>query len=171
MASYKGNRASTVKISLRPANIDDRKIIWEWANDPLSRRASFSSERILWEQHIHWFELKLNDSNCMFLVVQIPVSILVGTVRFQIERDNAVISINIAPGHRGRGIGREAIRLSSMLLFQTTSTQTIHAIIKTENTRSIKAFEKAGYRNAGQVWVQQNPAYDYIMARGENGRT
>jgi len=160
------DRKSGTKISLRPAGNNDCKIIWKWANDPVSRSASFSSEMILWEDHSKWFELKLRDPNCIFFViVQNSILLPVGTIRYETEKNNGVISINIAPNLRERGIGSQAILISSELLFQTTSVEIIHAFIKTENAISIRAFTKSGYNNSGLVKIRGNLAYDYTKTK------
>src|SRR5688572_30062541 len=154
------------EVFLRRVLTSDCRMIWEWANDPESRRASFTSREISWEEHITWFEQKLVESQCVFLaVVQEESSNIVGSVRFQIEGDHAVISINIAPSYRGRGIGQRAIRLATLFLFENTSVDTILATIRATNVASIRAFQRSGYHYSGQVGVQDAPARQYEMKR------
>ena len=43
-------------IYLREATIEDRDLLYEWANDPETRRASFNTDRINYEEHCRWFE-------------------------------------------------------------------------------------------------------------------
>jgi UDP-2,4-diacetamido-2,4,6-trideoxy-beta-L-altropyranose hydrolase len=158
------------KISLRPVEINDREWIWQCANDPISRSASFSSETILWNDHIKWFDQKLKDRDCVFWVIVQNLNLHpVGTVRYETSGHSAIISINITPDNRRRGVGSQAIQISSELLFETTLVTTVHAYIKIENTASINVFTRSGYSNTGLVDINGNAAYDYAKTRlGEN---
>ena len=55
-------------LHLRQAEQKDCRLLWEWANDPATRAASFSTETIPWEQHQAWFEDKMKDPNCLLLI-------------------------------------------------------------------------------------------------------
>jgi UDP-2,4-diacetamido-2,4,6-trideoxy-beta-L-altropyranose hydrolase len=155
------------EISLRDVKHKDCQIVWQWANDPATRKASFSSQTILWEDHVQWFELKLKDSNCLFYIInQNPGMLPVGTIRYDIQEDHAIISINIAPDQRQKYIGSRAIMMSEKEVFQKESVATIHAFIKTDNIRSINMFTKLGYINTGNTLIGGTLAYDY--AKKEN---
>jgi spore coat polysaccharide biosynthesis predicted glycosyltransferase SpsG len=54
-------------LSLRPANADDARLIWEWASDPTVRAVSFTSVPIPWETHVRWFDSKLSDRKLLSL--------------------------------------------------------------------------------------------------------
>ena len=43
-------------LNLRPVNFDDRKILFEWRNDSLTRKNSLHTETVNWEKHCQWFE-------------------------------------------------------------------------------------------------------------------
>jgi UDP-2,4-diacetamido-2,4,6-trideoxy-beta-L-altropyranose hydrolase len=154
------------EISLRAVENKDCQIIWQWANDPATRKASFSSQPILWEEHVKWFELKLKDPNCLFFVINQGSNMFpVGTIRHDIDGNQAIISINIAPDQRQKYIGRRAVMLSEKTVFQKTLVETTHAFIKTDNIRSINMFTKLGYANTGTVLINSISAYDYTKTR------
>ena len=140
-------------LRLRSATLDDCRLFWEWANEPGTRAASFSSNRIPWEDHTHWFGAKLGDPNCRLyialLVDSTETSQPVGQARFDLDQDEAVISISVDSRFRGRGLGSEIISLATRYLFETSAVSTIHAYVKRENARSLHAFEKAGYGQMG----------------------
>src|SRR5688572_503987 len=48
-------------IRLRRARTSDNALVWQWANDPTVREASFSSAPIRWEDHVKWFDDRLAD--------------------------------------------------------------------------------------------------------------
>ena len=156
---------SRLGLKLRFVAVEDCRSIWEWANDPTVRSVSFSSEPILWENHVKWFFAKLLDPNCLFFIVLDFENIPIGQVRYQIDGKEAVISVSLALDQRGKGYGSQAIQLASETVFRSTSVELIHAHIKPENLSSIQAFARAGFADAGFVDIHGNLARDYIMYR------
>src|SRR5690606_32802006 len=68
-------------VSFRNATESDARLLWEWANDPVARAASFSSAPIPWEEHEGWFRRRLVQGDPLYLAVddhQMPL----GVVRF-----------------------------------------------------------------------------------------
>ena len=118
----------------------------EWANDPEARSASFSTDPISWERHVHWFVEKLNDSGHVFFVLLRFDDEPVGQVRYAIIGREAVISMSIAPKFRGHGYGIQGIRMTVEELFRHRDIDVVRAQIKPENLKSVKAFTKAGFR-------------------------
>ncbi|HLF07214.1 MAG TPA: UDP-2,4-diacetamido-2,4,6-trideoxy-beta-L-altropyranose hydrolase, partial [Thermoplasmata archaeon] len=55
-------------ISFRRAASGDARLVWEWANDPDTREASFDTAPIPWETHEDWFAKKVVDPECVFLI-------------------------------------------------------------------------------------------------------
>jgi spore coat polysaccharide biosynthesis predicted glycosyltransferase SpsG len=43
-------------LRLRRVRAEDVELLWQWANDPAVRRASFSQQSITWDEHVRWFE-------------------------------------------------------------------------------------------------------------------
>ncbi|MCA1933573.1 MAG: GNAT family N-acetyltransferase [Calditerrivibrio sp.] len=144
---------------------EDCRLLWEWANAPDVRAVSFSTEPILWEQHLKWFNSKVSDPNCLFYILIDNNEIPSGQVRCDINGKEAVISISIDSKCRGKGYGSEAITLVSNQLFRTSDVELIHAYIKLENTGSIKAFKKAGYKEAGTTIINGHEAYHFVYER------
>jgi len=83
-----GEGANRVLLSMRSGNLslrhvrkDDCRLLWEWANDPKVRSASFSENSIPWERHVEWFNSKLNGRNCIFYVAVDNYGMPVGPIR------------------------------------------------------------------------------------------
>jgi len=146
------------KIRLRRAEEDDCRLFWKWANDPDVRAASFSPEWISWEQHIEWFRSKLNNSDCKLYIAVDSTDVAIGKVRFDIRGNEAVISISIDRRFRGKGYGGYLIRLASEKVLNNERIKVIHAYIKRGNEVSIRAFEKAGFKNLGTTIVHAQQA-------------
>ena len=82
----------------------DEKLIFQWANDPLTRFSSINSEEILWEDHQRWFQKKLLDPSVQMYVFQYGQT-PVGQVRLEPRNQGLLISFVVSPAHRGQGIG------------------------------------------------------------------
>ncbi len=140
-------RASAgVPLSIRAAEEADRTLLFEWANDPVTRAASFSSGRIPWETHCAWLAALLADPNRRLYILLAPNDEPVGQARFDgFGAGEAVISMAIAPGWRGRGLAAPAIRLATSRAREDGGVGVIHAYIRPVNEMSRRAFTTAGY--------------------------
>jgi UDP-2,4-diacetamido-2,4,6-trideoxy-beta-L-altropyranose hydrolase len=157
-------------LHIRTAREDDCQQLWKWANDPDVRAVSFSSEQILWEQHIEWFRSKLNNSACVLQIAtcgEIPA----GQIRYDLDGDQAVVSISLDREFRGKGYGSLLIWRSAQALFDTTTVTTIHAYVKQANEISVRAFEKAGYRNVERTTAEADKALHLVLNRSGNNAT
>jgi spore coat polysaccharide biosynthesis predicted glycosyltransferase SpsG/RimJ/RimL family protein N-acetyltransferase len=157
----------TYGLSLRPEQADDCRLIWEWANDPITRAASFSSKPIPWKQHKAWFATKLTDTQCLFYIALNAAKVPVGQIRYDIEGQEAVVSVALAPGCHGHGYGSQIIRLASQQVFENTSVNVVHAYIKTDNIVSVNAFAKAEFINDGATEIKGHPALHFVLRRKE----
>lgn len=138
-------------------------MIWEWANEPTIRSVSFSSEAISWERHSQWFQARLMDPNCLFFIALDAHGIPIGQIRYELKAAEAVVSVSLAIGRRGKGYGADIIESASRRVFGSTAVKLIHAYIKPDNISSIRAFTKAGFSDSGQVDVNGIAARDYRL--------
>jgi UDP-2,4-diacetamido-2,4,6-trideoxy-beta-L-altropyranose hydrolase len=153
-------------VTLRPATRDDIRQLWEWANEPGTRAASFSPEPIPWERHQRWFPIKLTDPHCIIFIAAVEwESNPLGQVRFEREGDDAVISISLDASFRGRGYGPALIRLASAEAFRRWPVGRIVALIRADNPASRQAFRKAGFADDGTAEVRVLPAHRLTLRR------
>jgi len=151
-------------LNLRAANIDDCYLVWEWANDPVTRVQSFTSDPIHWQDHLLWFESTLSDPNS-FIYIVIHNELPVGLIRFHKRKNDATISISVAPGHRGRGYSSEIIKMGTQKIFNVTGVETVHAYVKVSNAASKRAFAKAGFDLSDQVLIKEQPSLQFVLRR------
>ena len=151
------------RLRLREVCDKDCELLWQWANDPVVRAASFSSELILWEEHVRWFRTKLSDPSCYYYILLREEGVPVGQVRFDTSDDEAESNVSIASNFRGHGYGADGIRIASKRLFQETDISRIYASIKPSNNASIRAFRKAGYKMAGMKMVKGHKALQMVL--------
>ena len=151
-------------LHLRPATADDSRRVWEWANDLAVRAVSFTSDAIPWEQHVAWFTRKLTDANTRLWVAE-QSGAPVGQVRFDLDGSTATISASLDSSRRGKNLGALLIWSVGQKLFRESAVETIHALIKPDNTASIRAFQKAGFEPAGQTEVKGCAALRFALSR------
>jgi RimJ/RimL family protein N-acetyltransferase len=152
-------------ITLRRVRREDCTLLWDWANAPEVRAASFSSEPIPWEEHVRWFESKINDENCFFFLAVNQQSAPIGQVRFDREGKEAIISVSIAKKFRGMSYGSLLIEMASRKLFAITNISQINAYIRIENEISKHAFAKAGYEERDQLVMHGHPALQLTFTK------
>ena len=152
-------------IKLKPVSNEDCRLIWQWANDPEVRAASFSSDSIHFENHVKWFEAKLNDPNCYFYIAVNRVHESIGQMRFDFKGNQATISISLSRKFRGQGYGSKIIQLASQKIFEVSDVNVIHAYVKKENVVSLKAFQKARFRAFNDSAIGEQPAFHLILEK------
>ena len=136
-------------LRLRPAREDDCHILWEWANDPEVRGASFSSMPIPWEEHKIWFAGKMKSPDCGILVAEDDQG-HVGQFRVDwTSHQEGEVDVSVAPGRRGAGYGAALIDLAVTHIFAERGTR-LHAFVKPQNRASRLAFEQAGFYSLGE---------------------
>lgn len=148
-------------VRLRDARTSDRRLLWQWANDPEVRRNSFSSDPIPWSRHVAWFTRMLRDPDCRLLIAETPSDGPVGQVRF--EPDNAGgyrIGITVGQSYRGKGLASPVITAAVRRWRLEHPHAPLAASIKPANKASIAAFTRSGF-----VADATEEAYDRVVMR------
>jgi len=125
-------------MELVEARMQDWEILLEWRNDSFTRKNSITSDIISKKEHKEWFSNILKDPNSKIYIVK-EKNKPIGTVRADKNDDEIIISWTVAPESRGKGYGKQMVKL----LVENLSGK-VTAIIKNENSASIKVAEFAG---------------------------
>ncbi|MCK5230876.1 MAG: UDP-2,4-diacetamido-2,4,6-trideoxy-beta-L-altropyranose hydrolase, partial [Desulfobulbaceae bacterium] len=144
--------------SFRTINSDDCQLIFDWANDPVIRKASFCGGKIGWEEHKQWFRNKLDEKKLLFWIVSIHDEQLAGQVRFELSDDAGVISVSLSKEFRHKGLGSKLIRQACQKFFDVQGKTRVKACIKKDNEQSIKAFGRNGFKVAAEEVMHGYPA-------------
>lgn len=132
-------------IRLRKVIKDDCREMFEWRNDPETRKNSIlGSREVSFDEHQGWFYSKMNSPHTR-LFMAMSGDDKVGVLRFVIGKDAVEAGININPHFRRMGIGKKIINLASQKMLRELGKPLI-AKAKNDNTASIKLFNKCGYR-------------------------
>lgn len=131
--------------TLRKANIHDAEILFEWINEPATRNQSLNTEPILWENHIHWFQQKLNSNRDVILIMENNGK-PAGQIRFEKKEEHTLISFMLDKNERGKGLGYHLLKTGMQhYLFNYENNQPIIGYVKVDNTPSLKAFRKCNF--------------------------
>ena len=123
-------------------------MIWEWRNDPLTRKMSINSEKITWTEHSCWYEKVLLD-NCRKLYIGQECGKPIGVIRFdKYNQKNYTyeVSINISPASRKKGLGKQLLTHGiRKFIKEVENCKFIRAKVKKDNEYSNKLFKSFGF--------------------------
>lgn len=135
---------------VREEDIDD---LFKWRNHPDVRKNSFNTASILWDEHKKWFKAEIEDPNTTIYIACCNEQ-KIGSIRFEDRGEAIKVSVMLNPGFLGKGLGSEVIRLGTeRFIKEKKPDKSVHAEIKKDNLASIKAFQKAGYKESHVAYI------------------
>lgn len=139
-------------IIVKPACEDDSKDIFTWRNDKLTREMSLSTDPVAWEGHEIWFENTLkNDTRLLLMCIDTVINEKICIVRFDLNINRALVSINLAPSMRGKGLAKICLNAAiNFLKTHVPSIDILDAEIKSTNRASIATFQGVGFSQVGE---------------------
>lgn len=152
------------RLHLRRARERDGRLLWEWANDPAVRAASFSSEPISWETHRAWLARIVADGDCILFVAEDEGASPLGQIRFDSRADGDwEIDVSVARNRRGQRLASRLIACGVKTVLKNAGGRSrFHAFVKPANVASLRAFEKADFRRIATEQVHGSPAVHLI---------
>jgi RimJ/RimL family protein N-acetyltransferase len=125
--------------------MEDISVIWDWWNDPLTRKMMKRNDPVPWEEHCAWFEGVLKDEK-RILCVGLSGEEKIGVVRFDFKAEGTYeVSINLNPEFRGKGYGPKMLLAAIDHLKKMRSIKKLFAKMKKINIPSQNAFLRAGF--------------------------
>lgn len=133
-------------ITVRAAAAEDETLLLEWANDPLTRQNSFSSDAIAAEAHHRWFAARIADrARVRLYVAETDDGVPVGHVRFERQTSAWTIHYSVAPECRGRGAGRTVLGAALAALRDDFPGALVVGTVKAANVTSNRVFQALGF--------------------------
>ena len=138
------------KVSFRPVALDDARLIYEWQCDPKTRKYSHNPAIPSYTEHLRWLTKKIQDVGSLTEVILFNREPS-GVIRLDpIPDRNAsslsfLVSIYIAPGMHGIGLGKKVLSKVCMLMIHAD----LYAEIYPENVASCALFAGCGFRSIG----------------------
>jgi len=151
---------------IREAETRDRRFVFDLSNEKIVRNNSIKKRKIGWEEHIKWFNKKLNDNNYEFFVIYDEHNNFIGQIRYEISDDKAVVSISITKNFRAEKLASKILADSAIILFRNREkVERVFAYIRKENITSLRAFEKAGYIFEKSLDINNENYKLYILSK------
>jgi UDP-2,4-diacetamido-2,4,6-trideoxy-beta-L-altropyranose hydrolase len=133
------------ELTIRHASLDDALLLWQWANDPVTRRNSFNGGSISWDEHQAWCARKHASADCRLWIMRAG-ELPVGQIRYERRRgDAAELSFSVAPGFRGNGLGTRLLQSTFDLAARELGVCQIEGAALVQNAASRRAFLNAGF--------------------------
>lgn len=138
-------------IKIRLARITDLEIAYKWVKDPDVRKYSFNKDQITLNKHTQWFTNKIRDPNCCYYFAEVKEK-QIGSIRFDINQGEAIISYLVDPIFHGKGYGLVLMVkgieefIKALNNNQNNKVKTISGFVMQENKASLNAFNKLGFK-------------------------
>lgn len=156
-------RAAPAPLSLRAGEEGDSQTLWLWRNDPQVRAMAKSAEPIAWAEHARWFARVLSSADSR-LFLALAGGRPAAMVRFDRREGGALVSINVDPALRGRGIGKAALVAACERYEAEARPEALVAEIRLCNRASIRIFEAAGFERVPQE--EEEEFFRFARRRG-----
>lgn len=155
-------------LNLRPIIFEDRKILFDWRNDYVTRKNSLNTEMLEWEKHCQWLERTLASKDLFFMLEDDGVP--VGQVRISVEAGVGTISYSIAPNKRGLGYGKTILQLCENYLYKHDVDFSLKGIVKKNNIASQKIFLSLHYteREDNDYFIYEKKVLSYHEIKERN---
>jgi len=126
-------------VSIRQATPQDAVTLFDWTNEPETRKQSFNTATIPWDDHVRWLHGKLANKNCRIFILQhgkTPIAM----VRFELQNE-AIMSYSLDKSYRGKGWGKYIVMLGlDALRKDQDKALRVLAFVKKDNFSSNKIF-------------------------------
>ena len=144
------------------ADVDSQKV-FDLSNDPVVRSQSINSNAIELGDHIRWFAEKIKKEDYIFLLAFDKKNNFIGQVRFDINKDDAVVSISIVNEFRGKGFSKNILKEACTKIFSEKDISTITAYILPDNIASINGFKSAGFIQSNESIINEKRFLKFIL--------
>ncbi len=132
-------------IVLRRAVANDCENLYQWRNDAETRRYAFNSEPIDFATHQQWFMRTLENPQRILLIGEAEQQ-AVGVLRYDMQGDEAMVSVYLVPQQRGRGYAAELLKQGNQWMQENfKEIKRVKAEVLEENQVSRHIFKKAGF--------------------------
>lgn len=128
----------------------DAELLWRWANDPETRRNSFTRTPIPYPDHRTWLAERLASETTRLWIFE-DGGDPVGQVRVDAAGDVAEIHIAVAPDRRGRGYGTRILAEAVHRFREENGRARLQASVLEHNVASLKLFGACGFREVART--------------------
>ena len=134
------------RLYLRPVDLSDAMLLFQWRNERATRANSLNSEEIVYEDHVRWLENVLGTTKAQYFYILMADLAPIGQIRLSVENETALISYSIDAGYRACGYGRMILQMAEDRLRNQGVCLTLVGYVKKENISSQRIFASLQYR-------------------------
>ena len=139
-------------LSVRPANLEDARMMFDWRGHPTTRAFSRDSDALVWSDHIAWLCAVFEDPARKLFVGEIGGR-AVGVIRFDFSAaGRAEVSLYLDPALHGLGLGKHLLLAGEAAIEPVI----VDAIVLERNHASRRLFESCGYVAVGPTAWQKH---------------
>ena len=132
-------------LCIRPIDVKDMDLLYEWVNDPLCRINYFNTSVVTYSEHQEWFKKIINDANTKIFIANVG-SKNVGQIRLSLSETNIEVSYSVAEEYRGMGYGTRLLALAEKWIKDNNFGEIrVVGKVKKHNYSSCKCFNMNGY--------------------------
>lgn len=150
------------QLYFRLANENDVDLYYHWANDPETRKNSFTPNKIDYTNHVKWFLSNIKSPLCKMYLFFDQTNVPVGQVRIDKNENKVTIGVSVDKAQRGNSYSSIMIEIACENYLTKHKNEIITAYIKKENIASYKSFKKAGFVNDELVTINNHISYKLI---------
>ena len=134
------------QLQLRPATVDDARLLHGWRNHPAVRAVSATQDPIAFEAHQRWLHAVLMNPARWLFVAQVG-RLPVGSIRFdRLDDGGCEVSLYTDPDLQGLGLGQRLLAAGEQVLLERHPGGFIaKAQVLPGNAASQHLFQTAGY--------------------------
>lgn len=151
--SYKDIAPLAEALWIRPARVSDARFLFDLRREPSVTSASIQRGGFSYRSHVAWLEkrLKQRDSRLFLVMYQGQP---VGQVRIDAD---LTVSISLISAVRGLGLSKRALQLGigSTVKARMLKRGKYKALIRPENTASVRLFKSVGFKKVGKVEIEK----------------
>ncbi len=164
-AARVARRLYSSAFEFREATSSDSSLLLKWRNEAFVRQNSFSSNVVTAEEHDSWFSNVLQSQSDLWIVENQSEPIAQVRMDFDQRLLEATISISLDAKVRGQGWGTLIIEKACRQVFNSDDVDEIVAMIKPDNSASVRAFEKAGFVKENEIAIRNQAARRFVLRR------
>ncbi|UCZ86760.1 UDP-2,4-diacetamido-2,4,6-trideoxy-beta-L-altropyranose hydrolase [Pseudomonas sp. L5B5] len=138
----------TPVLRLRPATLDDARLLFDGRQAESVRRWSRQPEALDWPAHVRWLQACLADPERRLLIAELADG-PVGVLRYDREGLEVEVSVYLFAARFGLGWGRALLERGEAWLAQYwPEVERLRAHVMAENQVSLALFRRAGYQQS-----------------------
>ena len=145
------------RLRLRDVQSEDVGLLWLWANDTTVRGQAIATDPIPWRDHRAWFDRCLTSEHTLIFVLEAD-GLPIGQIRFDIQNRQATVDYSLDTAVRGRGLGKELVRMGVSRLRQNRSgnVDELVALVRNSNQASLRVFRSLGFEDSSAARGETN---------------